>query len=323
MFVIGVAAQIGGAAFNRIHAVEVKNSIKVLGKTAKLELPTTARLERAGELVGETESVKVFNVGDEVVINFGYDGDLREEFRGFVRLIKPTNPLEIYCEDAVYLLKRKRMQKSFRNITLASLLDYILQDTGIEIVNEIPVINFRTFMLKNVNAAQVLEKLRKSYGLTIYFSAFKQLVVGLASYTDDVLVKYVTGENVIGHDLEWQSEDDVSLRIKAVSISQDNQFTTKVVGDEDGEERTVFFYNLDAGEDLEQRARQELLRFRRSGYKGSLRAFLLPYCEVGNRLRFTDQNYENQEGDYLVESVTTTVNLGGGTRKVTLGIKLD
>lgn len=323
MFVIGFEAEIGDLKFRRLHSVEIEDSMKKLGRTAILKVPATARIELAGEFVAEVETSKYFEAGDEIVIRFGYDGDLREEFRGYVRKVRPTTPLEIECEDEIYTLKRKALKKSFRNTTLAQLLDFILEGTGIEIENDVPEIEFRTFIFKNINAAQALEKLRKEYGLTIYFREFKKLVVGLASETDNVLVKYTMGQNVISHDLEWEDEKNVRLKIKAVAVSKDNQFTNKTVGDADGEQRTIFFYNLPEGADLEQRAKEEILKYRYTGYRGSLTGFLLPVAKIGNTLRFTDENFVNNEGDYLVESVKTTLSQNGGRRKVKLGLKLD
>lgn len=323
MFVIGFEATIGELKFKRLHSVEIQESMKTLGKTAILKLPTTARLEYSNEVIAEVELAKTFSVGDEVVINFGYDGDLKEEFRGYVRKIKPTTPLEIECEDEVFTLKRKALKKTFRNTTLAELLNFILQGTGIEIGNEIPQIEFRTFMFKNINAAQAIEKLRKEYGLTIYFKSLKELVVGLASETNGTLIKYTIGQNVINHNLEWEDEKNVRLKIKAVSVSKDNKFTSKTVGDLDGEQRTIYFYNLPSGADMEQLAKEEILKYRYTGYRGSLTGFLLPVPKLGNTLRFTDENFVNNEGDYLVESVKTTLGQNGGRRKVTLGIKLD
>lgn len=324
MYVIGFEAEIGGKKFSRLHEVQIEDSIKKLGKSARLRLPATARLERAGELVSEVEVAKVFTVGDPVVIRFGYDGDLVEEFRGYVKRISPTVPLEIECEDEVYNLRRKALKKSFKSIKLNQLLTYILADTNVELVNEVPDIQFRKFVFKrNVNAAHALEKIRKDYGLTIYFRDFGKLVVGLASETDGTVVKYTIGQNVIKHSLEWEDEENVKLKVKAVSVSKDNKFTTKEVGDEDGEQRTLYFYNLEPGADLKQRAEQEILKYKYSGYRGSLDGFLIPVCRVGNTVRLKDETFDNKEGDYLVESVKTTLSDRGGRRTVKIGLKLD
>jgi len=39
-------------------------------------------------------------------------------------------------------------------------------------------------------------------------------------------------------------------------------------------------------------------------------------------MRLTDENYENTEGDYLVEKTKVTLSQSGGRRKITLGLKI-
>jgi prophage tail gpP-like protein len=322
MYVVGIEVTIGGKRFERIHAVEIEESIDMVGKTCVLQVPTTARLERV-DYVTEVETAKEFHTGDEVVVRMGYDGQLVEEFRGFVRRIAPGTPLELECEDLVYVLNRKRLQQAFRNTTLEGLLAFILADTGIELATEVPAINFTIFSFQNVTAAAALKKLAGDYGLRIYFSSYGQLVVGLASTTDGTVVTYVYGRNVIKHSLEWVDEDDVQLKVKAVSVSRDNVFTKEEVGDPEGEVRTIFFYDLADGEDLGERALQELTKYKYSGYRGKLTGFLMPICRIGNTVRYRDDNFANREGDYLVESVKTNLSTSGGRRSVTLGLKLS
>lgn len=323
MYVLGIEVEIGGRRFERVNSVEITESIKTLGKCAVLKLPTTARLERQGEFVSETETAKEFATGDEVVIRFGYDGDHPEEFRGFVRKISPGTPVAVECEDLAYVLRRKNLQQAFRNVTLEDLLVFILADTGIELANEVPLVNFRTFAFRSINAAQALEKLRKDYGLTIYFRAYDQLVVGLASETDGVVVKYITGRNVVKHSLEWEDAEDVKLKVKAIIVSEDNVFTEAEAGDADGEQRTIFFYDLQPGENLAERAEQEVVKYKYSGYKGTLTGFLVPATRIGNTVRFADDQFANRDGDYLAEEVKTTFNQSGGRRIVRLGLKLN
>lgn len=323
MYVVGFEATIGGKTFRRLHSVEIEESINQLGKSALLKLPATARLERAGEFVSEVETAKTFSVGDQVVIRCGYDGDLREEFRGYVRRIRPTVPLELECEDDAYVLKRKNLQRSFQSTTLESVLNYILADTGVELAGEVPQINLATFYLRNVSAARALDEIRTKYGLRVYLRAPGQLFVGLTSATDGTIVRYVIGRNVIDHDLEWSDASDVQLKAKAILIDRENNHTEVTVGDPEGEQRTLYFYDLADGQTLAERASEELLRYRYTGYRGSLSGFLLPVCRIGNTVRLSDDTFDNREGDYLVERVKTTLSDSGGRRKVEIGLKLD
>lgn len=322
MFVLTAEIRIADKVFRRVSSVKIESSRKTLEDVATIELPTTARLERAGEYISEVETAKTFAVGDQVTIRLGYDGDLRTEFSGYIRKIKPQTPLVIECEDATYLLKRKTLKKSFRATTLESLLNFILADTGIELDGEVPVIKFTHFYFKEVSAAKALQKLKDEYGLTIYFKDLQTLFVGLTSDSDGRRVKYEFTQNIISSSLEWEREEDKKLYVKAVNVRPDNTIIEKQVGDPDGEKRTIYFYDLDDETSLAQRAKEEILKYRYDGYKGDFVTFLLPVAQVGNIASITDPDFPERSGDYLVDEVVTTFGQNGARRKITLGLKV-
>jgi len=322
MYTLTAQIEIAGKKFTRVNLVEIESSAKVLEDTAVIRMPTTARLERQGEFVTEVETAKTFAVGDPVVIRLGYDGNLREEFRGYVSRIKPGTPLEIECVDAVWTLRRKNLQGAFRNTSLREVVEYILQGSGITLKGEVPGILFTHYYLKNVSAASAIQELKDRYGLTMYLKNFNELYVGITSATDNVTVVYGIGENIIDNDLEWVNEADTRFRVKAVHVRSDNTKVEKEYGDSDGELRTLFFYNLEAGADLEKLALAEATKYRYSGYKGGFRTFLLPYVEVGNVASLRDNNFSERDGRYLVDKVTTTFGTNGARRKIELGLKV-
>jgi hypothetical protein len=315
---------IGGKKFSRVNSVEIETDMRRLEDIATIKLPTTARLVRDGEMISEVETARTFAVGDEVSIKLGYDGELREEFHGFVRKIRPNTPLEIECEDAVFLLKRKPLKRSFKNTTLKELLNYILADTGISLAGEPPGVNFTHFYLRdNISAAKALQKLKEEYGLTIYFKSFKSLFVGIASDDDGKTVKYRFGENVIDNDLEWTDEADVKMRVKAIHVKANNTQVKKEVGDPDGELRTIYLYDLEKESDLERLALEELKKQTYSGYRGTFKTFLLPVVRVGNIASITDPNFPERAGSYLVEKVKVTYDEGGARRIVSPSFKIS
>lgn len=323
MYVLGSEITIGGKRFKRVHSVEIEQDIRRLEDVAVIKLPTTARLIREGNFITEVETAKTFAVGDEVIIKLGYDGELAEKFHGFVKKIHPNTPLEIHCEDATFLLKRKNCKKAWKATTLRAVLDFILDGTGISLEGEPPGVNFTHFYLQNVSAAKALQRLKDEYGLTMYFKSFKKLFVGLASDNDGTKIKYRFGVNVIEHDLKWEEEENVLLRVKAVHIRKNNTQVKKEVGDPDGELRTLFFYNLEKESDLERRALEELKKYRFSGYRGDFTTFLRPAVRAGNVAEITDPDFAERSGTYLVEKVTITYGEGGARHKVTPGIKVS
>lgn len=322
MYVPGLNIIINQDTFRRVHEVTIEKSMKTIGAKATIKIPATGRLERQGEFITEVETAKRFDRGDAVLIEAGYDGVRRLEFQGYVSRVKPGTPVEIECEDAMFLLRRRNLQQSWRSVTLAALLDYILRDTGITVNNDAPRITFAPFYLKNVSAATALQKLKEEYGLTMYFRSITELYVGVAADNDQTEVKYRFGENVIDNDLTWRDENDVRLKIKAVHIRQNNTRVEKEVGDADGELRTLFFYNLPNGSDLERTALEEMKKYKFSGYEGKLNTFLLPNAQPGNVAVLDDRQFAERSGKYIIDKVTTTIGVNGARRVVELGLKV-
>jgi hypothetical protein len=318
---------INGNTFRRVAEVEIESSAKLIEDTCKIKLPATARLKRAGQYITAVETAKHFKPGDEVIVKLGYDGKLRTEFVGYVKSIKPGTPVEVVCEDAVYLLRRKNLKRAFRKVTLKTLLNYIIEGTGIKISEKIPDVTFDVFYFRDTTAAYALQKLKEEYGLLIYFIKPKVLHVTLAYHNDKKEVKYVIGKrgNIIDDSLEWQEEDDVNVRIKAVHIRKDNTKITRFYPEKEnkeGELKTIFVYNLSNIKDLEARAKAEALKYKYTGYKGNLNSFLLPNIARGNVANILNENFPEKSGKYIVDKVTTTFGTGGARRKVELGLKV-
>ena len=321
--VLNSEIKIGDKTFNRVNEVTIVEDLEKIGTTAVIQVPMTAVLTRQGKYITEVETTKAIKVGERVNIKLGYDGDLTTEFEGYVRNIQTGMPLSIQCEDGLYVLKRKNLKKAFRSVTLKALLLYILEGTGISLSKEPPTIVFEKFYFRDVSAAAALEELKKQYGLTITTVSLNKLYVGLYSPVDSVVKKYEFGENVIDNSLEFVDEKDVKLEIHAIHIRKDNKKIEKLVGDKGGEKRTLYFYNLPNGSDLETVAREEIKKYRYTGFKGSLQSFLIPKIHAGNVAEILDPQYKERQGRYLVKKMELSYGTGGARRKVTLGLKLN
>jgi hypothetical protein len=206
---------------------------------------------------------------------------------------------------------------------MKEVISYVLEGTGIELKGEVPSIDLKPFYLKNVTAAAALQKIKDDYGLQMFLRNFNQLYVGLTSATDNQVVRYEIGTNVIDNDLEWVDETDTRIRIKAVNIRKNNTKVSKEYGDADGELRTLYFYNVGSEADLKRLAEAEARKYKYTGYKGGLNTFLLPNALVGNVARVSDPQFADRAGDYLIDKVTTKFGTEGARRKVELGLKVN
>ena len=231
-------------------------------------------------------------------------------------------PLEVECEDAVWLLRRKNMQESFKNTALKTILESVLKGTGIQLAGEIPVIKFKEFYMRNVSAASALQKIKDEYGLLVFLKGNK-LHVGLREENDGTVVKYEVGKNVIETDLEWKDERDTRIKVRAIHWRKDNKKLTVEAGDADGELRTIYFYDIDDEKHLKMLAEQEAKKYRFTGYDGGFTTFLLPVAEQGNVARLRDPHFAERQGDYLIDKVTTKFGTDGARRKIELGLKVS
>jgi hypothetical protein len=322
MNVLTANIEIGLLKLNRVNEIEIERSINTLGATAIIKVPTTARLTRQAEFITEVETAKQFKPGQAVFIELGYNGDNNLEFQGYVRRVNPGTPVEIECEDAIYLLRRSNLVMSWRQTTLKSVLEFILQGTGIKLVGNTPGISFSKFYLKNVSRASALQKIKDDYGLTMYFRSVTELFVGIASESDGTTIKYEFGYNVIDNDLKWINDTDTRIKVKAIYIKPDNTRVEKEFGDGDGELRTLYFYNLEDGKSLKTVAEQELQKVKRNGYEGSVNTFLQPLCKAGNVVALKDPQFAERSGNYLAEKVKVTYGRSGARREITLGLKV-
>jgi hypothetical protein len=138
-------------------------------------------------------------------------------------------------------------------------------------------------------------------------------------------VKYSLSWNVITNDLTYRNEDDILLQVKAIGITQDNKkVTVDDVGDPDGEQRTLFFYNVSDKAQLKKLAEQELQKLKYTGYEGTIDTFLYPYSEPLMHAELQDPEYgESRSGTYVIDSVKIQFGAYGARRTVELGVKLS
>lgn len=265
--------------------------------------------------------------GDEVKINLGYQGYTRDVFSGFVSEVNPKVPLQIKCEDAGWLLKRSYINKSWTSeVTFKEILGHVIGEVNnqnddypnIEFVaNEIPEITFDEFLIKNSNAAQVLQKFKETpYGFAIYFEG-KQLKIHLPYISTGLGdVEYFLDQNVARHNLEYQSADQKKVQIKTVLLKPDNTYEEQTYGIPGGD---LFVMNFNKGESSD--LIKQLAQIRQSkyleSYKGSLTTFMVPFARHGMIARVVDPEYSRDSRHYIDgtkiqfdDGVLITVDLG-------------
>lgn len=317
---IAIQTQEGTVRLNAADEIRIDKSIDRIGTTASFQIPTSARLNYRG---GETRSVqtaKVFNRGDAVTITLGYDDRRRVEFSGFIHRINFTSPLEVECEGYDYLLRDSLPTRTFASTTLKDVLGYIISGKGIKLAGDVPQISMTSYVIPaNLTGNDALQQLKELYGLTIYFSD-NTLYAGLDFIRMKGSVNLSLGYNTLRADeLQYQLAEDVRLKVKAVAIGKDNTRFETEIGDREGEQRTLFFYNVPNVSALKELAKAEIAKHKFTGYTGRLTTFLEPHAEPGMVARIEDKRYPERGGSYEIRGVSTTFSTSGARRVLDIG----
>jgi hypothetical protein len=318
MLVLNCDIKIGSYTFKAVHQVEINSSWENLTDTCKLTIPR--KLSWNKNIV---EGNSIFKKGDSVTVKLGYNGELHTIFEGFISGIKPSTPLEILCEDKMWKLKQITIPKfSKGKTTLKNLLSAIIPE-GIEYNTDVDI-ELGSFRISNASVAKVLEKLKKDYNIYSYFKNNK-LFCGLAFYPSiQKKKKFVFQEVVIDSDLEYLKEEDIKIKVKAISMTSDNRKIEAEVGstDLDADIRTLHFYDIKDKENLEETARRYLDKFKYEGFRGTFETFGWPVARHGDIAAVVDKKYPEKNGDYLIKSVTTTFGVSGYRQSITLDAKV-
>jgi len=336
MFVLMCEITIGNYRFRQVNEVRIEKSWKQIGATCTIKLPKHVR---TNEL--ETKTLEDYiKTGDRVQVRLRYLGlQERVEFEGYVSRIKPNIPFEIECEDDVYWMKRTPIMKTWPKevkATLTTVTKYIIGEVnrlypqaGLRLSSNLPLVNFTnekgfTIQAGN-NAATALEKIRETFGLVSYLKG-NELFSGLSYQKTYGRVKHSMAWNIISSDLTYRKESDTRIRIKPVGFRKNNTKveTQQIVGDADGELKTIHYLNITTEAELLTLAKNDLKKYKYEGFEGGFETFLYPYAEPLMITDLTDPQYNGaRDGSYIIDSVVTTFGIGGARREIEPGIKLS
>lgn len=321
MFTLRSEITIGGYRLGGVNEVKITRSIYELAARAVVKVPVTAVLKQKGTPPARVETAKAIKRGDRVVIKLGYDSAPREEFRGYVRNINLTTPVEIECEDEFYKCRERKVKLKGGTTTLADILK--LCGLTAAYAETLTLKNFAIVGKSSPTVAQVLAKLRTDYGLNIFFDLAGKIYACRAFRVVGDTVKYELRRNVIKDDqLKYHKKEDVKIEIKAICIKRDGSRIEATKGDKEGTERTLYFYDVESVQELTTLVEQELQRHSYDGYEGTIETFLVPFAAPTMVASITDPVYGEKNGDYYIEGVETTFGRGGARRKIEIGLKL-
>ncbi len=317
--------RIGDFRWKGVTDVQISKSIHSYRDTAVITLPARA-------VLGETRVVTAdqFAVGQPVEIDLGWNGNLRNEFRGFVSRVNWSEPCHIECEGFSWLLRnRKNIKKFWATTTLREVLSEIVEGTegeGIELHESIPTIPLKNLYANNASGTQIIDYLKGLFNgvLTVYF-VDNVLYAGL-TYTDAVreTVRYRLGWNTMPADkLKFRRADEVEVNVEIKYRNEEGKLITTSAGVPGGVTRTDQVSAVTDVTTMEKVAEAKLRQESYDGYEGLIETLLVPYVQHGYRAEVEDPRYGERGGVFFVESVDTAFGVFGTRRAVGVGIQLD
>ncbi len=356
-------------SFNFIHSCVINSSWQNMTDTAKLVFPNKIYfINSEGKKVRwNGKNVSGFGTGldplilrgDKIKIELGYvyptfknpeTTELNEEFNGYISSVGTKTPIEINCEDQMFILKQKKLPNKVYKASeydvqkmVREMLDSFPETKDITLVNgtatsqtiSTQIGDFRTM---EDSIGSVLDRLKKDARIYSWFRGNELRCSGLVYYPSDRnTYKFAFQYNIISDSLEFKRVDDIVLGAKAYSINKVELQTTNksgskktkrqrletFVGQKEGEIRTLYFFGVQTEAKLKALAEQELRKFYYTGFSGDFTTFGLPSVKHGDEATIMDSVLPDRKGGYLIRAVEKSFGVDGFRQKITLHLKLD
>lgn len=276
-----------------------------------------------------------FSDGNSVIIRLGYNGDFKEEFRGFVKSKSLGMPLEIACEGFSWLLRRNKISRFWKSISLKDLLREAITgiDRSYSIQIECPVdFHLTNVYINNGNGCSLIDKIQQYTDecLSCFFispdtlycgTIYNSLVTGMNTLSSHQ-VAYRLGYNLPKENtLRQRSAEMDKVNVSYSRQLSDGSFISRSSDVFDNPTRTYskVLNHIEDPDVLKLLAKEKAYRLNYNGYEGEVKAFLQPFADVGYSAHIVDDRYPERNGKYLVESVETHFGVNGARRNVELG----
>ncbi len=358
-FVLNSDITIDGIRLSGVHNVEVRRSMHSISDTAIIQIPRKAKMQE-GKMQEDgtikilphtaTEVIpgKLFTDGAAVTIRLGYNGDLREEFKGFIRRRTLSMPLEIECEGYARQMRQNvTVNGMLKSTTVLEMMELAVgikeikdnksvkvkkPKTDITIIcqDDIPMHNIQFTAFNGVQVTEEIKKLTLGT-ISIFFITPTVLWCGF-TYTPYVDKNDPFGNGEVNYRLGWNCIKDNGLRERIVDepvqvILNNTLATGHVVQSKSAAEyatkkEKAVLNSIQDKEWMRKMANEKQYQMNYAGYEGYITGFLQPYCLPGYKANVRETDYSERDGTYMVESTKVIYGIGGARRVVELGPRI-
>lgn len=280
-----------------LSSASIQTSWKMLTDTAEITLP------RKVERFNGKEFHDLFQPGDPVKIELGYNNELHPEFEGYIVSVSRGVPVVLHCEDEMYRLKRKTVSYSKKSVTLKQLLADVCE--GYEVNSSFGDTELGAVRYSNMKASAILEDVRKKTGLYSYFEG-KVLCCGNV-YSDNVdlpEVRIMLERNGVSQDLQQTGGE---YEVIATAILRGGKKMEAKAGKKGADTFNLNFNDHDKKvtvQVLKEFAERFYKSLMKQKYKGGVELFGIPRVDFGMVMNLTSEINPEMNGKYFIEKVT-------------------
>ncbi|MEI6297283.1 MAG: hypothetical protein WCO84_06640 [bacterium] len=314
--------------------------ITITGAQATLEFKTTAGVEIVSDMQKLTDTCRILmprkliykgrplyelmNAGDKVKVELGYDFKNEVVFEGYIRLVrKQKMPVEIECEDKMYLLKKIQIPAyQSDNLNMKEFVEEFLPKDMERDVQDCMIGKFR---FTNCTLADALDRIKKEYPNSFFFRQGKfygilpsSLVSKDANYSK-IILKFK--HNIVTDNVAESDPEDERIQIVAKTITAKGEALEVKVPEtlDNGNVRTFSCLNLSTKEELKKFAEEKLKTWKTDSISGNLKLFGLPVVRVLDVVKFKDdENSYRNDKSFTIGSVKRSFGMGGYRQEITL-----
>lgn len=321
--------RIGETVLPVLTSVKIRKDVSKITDTATIVCPAVAHGRKLA-------FVSKLAKWQEVVIELGYDDELRTEFKGYVKSVAlDDNQVVIDCEDPLFILQRVDLPNmELKNVTLSNLLKRVMGEVnkfrkdnnlgGPLAVDCSYEYTYDKFTFLNATAYSVLVQIQKEGAPNIYMKGDTLRIV--PTYMEDEgRAVYSMQRNICKSNLKlkWMKPEDRQLCVIAKSRTKDGKEVEAKAG-KDGENKLkIKFKTITSKVDLQTIANNLYNAKVYEGYSGSFSAWLVPFCDANYSVELRDESDVLKNGTYYVNAVDVEFSSSGGVRTLHLGAKVS
>lgn len=313
--------RLGDYCLQALESVVVKRSVENFADTAVLTLPG---MQYNGTLKVE----EWLHEGDPIEVRFGYDARLHRdglplEFRGYIRrIVADDSAVRIECEDEIYGFRRDLGNAALENVDVKQLLEHVAGELGgYEVACDYDF-RYDRFTIYQATGFDVLRKVQQDTGANIYLRD-RTLHVHPQYMQTGERVRYDFARNIEKSDLTYRETGRRPVSVTVEGTDAQGRYLSAVRGEQGGDRITLRVPGVSDRTALERRADEALSRESYAGYEGNFTGWLLPAIVPGDVAELRDAACEARNGAYYVTAVETTFAATGGSRKITIGKKVE